>query len=87
VGLSRRIEGIRAVRHDGADGFNVMAPHLPGGLEDFIAFVVPELRRRGLFRTEYEGRTPRENLGLPHPAQIPARQAPARPVPHVVAAE
>jgi FMN-dependent oxidoreductase (nitrilotriacetate monooxygenase family) len=69
-------------RHDGADGFNVMAPHLPGGLEDFIAFVVPELRRRGLFRTEYEGRTLRENLGLPHPAQIPAR-----PKPHVVAAE
>jgi N-acetyl-S-(2-succino)cysteine monooxygenase len=74
-------------RHDGADGFNVMAPHLPGGLEDFIAFVVPELRRRGLFRTEYEGRTLRENLGLPHPAQIPARQIPARPKPHVVAAE
>jgi N-acetyl-S-(2-succino)cysteine monooxygenase len=73
--------------HDGADGFNVMAPHLPGGLEDFIAFVVPELRRRGLFRTEYEGRTLRENLGLPHPAQIPARQIPARPKPHVVAAE
>jgi N-acetyl-S-(2-succino)cysteine monooxygenase len=53
---------------DGADGFNVMAPHLPGGLEDFITFVVPELRRRGLFRTEYEGRTLRENLGLPYPA-------------------
>ena len=38
-------------------------------------------------RTEYEGRTLRENLGLPHPAQIPARQIPARPKPHVVAAE
>jgi FMN-dependent oxidoreductase (nitrilotriacetate monooxygenase family) len=68
--------------HDGADGFNVMAPHLPGGLEEFIEFVVPELRRRGLFRTEYEGRTLRENLGLPYPAQNAARSSP-----HVVAAE
>ncbi|GBD46842.1 LLM class flavin-dependent oxidoreductase [Methylopila sp. Yamaguchi] len=51
----------------GADGFNVMPPYLPGGLDDFVALVVPELRRRGLFRTEYEGRTLRENLGLPYP--------------------
>lgn len=56
-----------------ADGFNVMPPHLPGGLDDFIALVVPELRRRGLFRTEYEGRTLRENLGLPYPAHRPRR--------------
>lgn len=65
-----------------ADGFNVMAPHLPGGLEDFIEFVVPELRRRGLFRIEYEGTTLRENLGLP----FPQHQAP-RARPQVVAAE
>lgn len=52
----------------GADGFNIMPPTLPGGLRDFIAFVVPELRRRGLFREEYEGRTLRENLGLKFPA-------------------
>jgi FMN-dependent oxidoreductase (nitrilotriacetate monooxygenase family) len=48
-----------------ADGFNICASHLPGGLDDFAALVVPELQRRGLFRTEYEGTTLRENLGLP----------------------
>ncbi|AOY99725.1 nitrilotriacetate monooxygenase [Cupriavidus sp. USMAHM13] len=55
----------------GADGFNVMAPVLPGGLTDFIELVLPELRRRGLFRTDYSGTTLREHLGLrrpPHPA-------------------
>lgn len=51
-----------------ADGFNVLVPHLPGGLEDFADYVVPELQRRGLFRTEYEGTTLRENLGLEKPA-------------------
>ncbi|WP_455921681.1 LLM class flavin-dependent oxidoreductase [Pseudomonas putida] len=51
-----------------ADGFNVLVPHLPGGLEDFVDHVVPELQRRGLFRTEYEGTTLRENLGLAKPA-------------------
>ena len=39
----------------------------PGGCEDFVALVVPELQRRGLFRTEYEGNTLRENLGLKRP--------------------
>ncbi|PWR22462.1 LLM class flavin-dependent oxidoreductase [Zavarzinia aquatilis] len=53
---------------EGSDGFNVMFPWLPGGLDDFVDQVVPELQRRGLFRTEYEGRTLRENLGLPRPA-------------------
>ncbi|MES2188068.1 MAG: LLM class flavin-dependent oxidoreductase [Pseudomonadota bacterium] len=51
-----------------ADGFNVMPPTLPEGLDDFTRLVVPELQRRGLFRTEYEGRTLRENLGLRRPA-------------------
>jgi FMN-dependent oxidoreductase (nitrilotriacetate monooxygenase family) len=51
----------------GADGFNIMPPYFPGGLNDFVDLVVPELQRRGLFRTEYEGRTLRENLGLPRP--------------------
>lgn len=51
-----------------ADGFNVYFPYLPGALADFVDLVVPELRRRNLFRTEYEGRTLRENLGLPRPA-------------------
>jgi FMN-dependent oxidoreductase (nitrilotriacetate monooxygenase family) len=54
-------------REGGCDGFNLMPPFLPGGLDDFIELVLPELRRRGLFRTEYEGRTYRENLGLPRP--------------------
>ncbi len=49
------------------DGFNVMFPWLPGGLEEFVDQVVPELQRRGLFRTKYEGTTLRENLGLPRP--------------------
>ncbi|KAG1433737.1 hypothetical protein G6F57_021949 [Rhizopus arrhizus] len=51
----------------GADGFNIMAPWLPGGLDDFIEHVLPELRRRGLFRTEYQGTTLREHLGLQRP--------------------
>lgn len=51
----------------GADGFNIMAPIMPGGLVDFIELVVPELRRRDLFRHEYEGTTLRENLGLKRP--------------------
>jgi len=49
------------------DGFNIMFPYLPGGVDDFVERVVPELQRRGLFRTEYEGTTLRENLGLPRP--------------------
>ncbi|MBO9537039.1 LLM class flavin-dependent oxidoreductase [Herbaspirillum sp.] len=58
----------------GADGFNIMPPTLPGGLDDFIALVLPELRRRGLFRTEYEGATLRENLGLARPPHRIYRQ-------------
>lgn len=50
-----------------ADGFNFMAPVLPQGLEDFVALVIPELQRRGLFRTQYEGPTLRENLEVPRP--------------------
>jgi alkanesulfonate monooxygenase len=62
-------------RKDGCDGFNLMPPFLPGGLDDFIELVLPELRRRGLFRTEYEGRTLRENLGLSRPASRYAKAA------------
>ncbi len=50
-----------------ADGFNVLVPHLPGGLADVAAHVVPELQRRGLFRHEYAGRTLRDHLGLQRP--------------------
>jgi FMN-dependent oxidoreductase (nitrilotriacetate monooxygenase family) len=52
---------------DACDGFNVMFPYLPEGLDDFVDKVVPELQRRGIFRLEYEGTTLRENLGLARP--------------------
>jgi len=52
---------------EGSDGFNVMFPYLPGGLDDFVERVVPELQRRGIFRRAYEGATLRENLGLRRP--------------------
>lgn len=52
---------------EASDGFNVMFPYLPGGLDEFVDLVVPELQRRGLFRRKYEGATLRENLGLPRP--------------------
>ena len=55
-------------RKDGCDGFNLMPPFLPGGLDDFVELVLPEPRTRGLFRTEYEGRTLRDHLGLQRPA-------------------
>ena len=50
-----------------ADGFNVMPPVLPQSLDEFVDLVVPELQKRGLFRTAYEGRTLRETLGLERP--------------------
>ncbi len=50
-----------------ADGFNVMPSHFHGGLEDFAELVVPELQRRGLFRTEYAGPMLRDHLGLGRP--------------------
>ena len=51
----------------GSDGFNIMFPWLPGGLDDFVDQVVPELQRRGRFRRDYAGTTLREHLGLPRP--------------------
>jgi len=63
----------RFVNH-GADGFNIMAPLVPTGLTDFIELVIPELRRRGLSRSEYEGSTLRENLGLARPRNRFARK-------------
>jgi alkanesulfonate monooxygenase len=59
------------------DGFMLALPYLPGGLTDFIAEVLPILRRRGLFRAAYEGKTLRENLGLPRPANRFAAQSAA----------
>ena len=52
---------------DAADGFIIQASYLPGGFEDFVTLVIPELQQRGLFRTEYTGRTLREHLGLRRP--------------------
>ena len=52
---------------EASDGFTIMFPYLPGGLDDFVEQVVPELQHRGIFRREYEGKTLRENLGLPRP--------------------
>ncbi|MEV0677372.1 LLM class flavin-dependent oxidoreductase [Actinosynnema sp. NPDC050436] len=54
-------------RGGAADGFNVMPALLPSGLDEFVDHVVPLLRRRGLFRAEYTGRTLREHYGLPEP--------------------
>jgi FMN-dependent oxidoreductase (nitrilotriacetate monooxygenase family) len=59
---------------DGAgDGFNLLPPWFPGGLDDFVDQVVPILQKRGLFRTEYTGRTLREHLGIPKP-EHPAKR-------------
>jgi alkanesulfonate monooxygenase len=60
---------------EASDGFNMMFPYLPEGLDDFVDRVVPELQRRGLFRRDYQGTTLREHLGLPRPENrfFPAR--------------
>jgi alkanesulfonate monooxygenase len=52
---------------EASDGFTIMFPYLPGGLDDFVTRVVPELQGRGLFRRDYEGATLRDHLGLPRP--------------------
>jgi len=52
---------------EASDGFNVMFPTVPAGLDEFVDLVVPELQLRGIFRREYEGGTLRENLGLVRP--------------------
>jgi len=54
-------------RNGAADGFNLLPATVPGAVNDFVDLVVPELQRRGLFRRKYEGKTLRENLGLPRP--------------------
>lgn len=48
-----------------ADGFNILPHYMPGGTDDFINLIVPELQRRGLFKREYQGSTLRDLLGLP----------------------
>ncbi len=69
---------------DAADGFNLIPPLLPSSLTEFVDLVVPELQRRGIFRTEYEGTTLRDHLGLPRP-QIAVDAAHQAPAPRVLA--
>ncbi|TBU87990.1 LLM class flavin-dependent oxidoreductase [Stutzerimonas kirkiae] len=57
-------------RQYGADGFNVMPAWLPGGLDDFVQRVIPELQRRGLFRSHYTGQSLRERFGLAGPENV-----------------
>lgn len=61
--------------NEGADGFNVMPPHFPDGFNDIVELVIPELQRRGLFRTEYESSILRGNLGLSIPVVQTAEKA------------
>jgi FMN-dependent oxidoreductase (nitrilotriacetate monooxygenase family) len=64
--------------HNACDGFNITPTHLPGGCEDFVEMVTPELQRRGLLRTEYEGATLREHLGLRRPVnRYAAKRSPS----------
>lgn len=58
---------------DACDGFVIAATHSPGAYEDMVRMVVPELQRRGLFRTQYDGSTLRDTLGLPRPIGASAR--------------
>ena len=57
----------RCIDDGGSDGFALMPHYLPGNLDDFVELVAPELQRRGRLRTEYEGTTLRETLGLKRP--------------------
>ena len=49
------------------DGFVIGPTHQPGSLEDFVQHVVPELQKRGIYRTEYSGPTLRDHLGIARP--------------------
>jgi len=65
---------------EACDGFNITPSILPGGCDDFVELITPELQRRGVFRTAYEGRTLRENLGLRPHVNRHARRAAAERV-------
>ena len=52
---------------EASDGFNIMFPTVPAGLDDFVELVVPELQRRGIYRRDYTGTTLRDHLGLSRP--------------------
>jgi len=61
-----------------ADGFLLRSPYYPDGIDDISRLVVPELQRRGLYRSAYEGRTFRDNLGLRRPLNAYAESRPDR---------
>ena len=65
----------RWFREGAVDGFNVLTAFQPAQFEAFTTLLVPELQRRGLFRTEYIGRTLREHLGLDRPENVHVRAA------------
>ena len=69
VGTPKTIAGEMEERvvSRGSDGFKILFPFLPAGLDDFVDRVLPELQRRGLFRREYEVKTLRDQLGLTRP--------------------
>ena len=62
-------------RGGACDGFNLQPAVFPATFDDIVTLLVPELQRRGLFRMDYEGRTLRENLGLPRPQNRYAGEA------------
>ena len=74
VGSPAQVADVMQEWHEGhaCDGFMLLFPYYPAPLDDFARLVVPELQRRGLFRTEYQGRTLRDHLGIPVP---PSRYA------------
>jgi FMN-dependent oxidoreductase (nitrilotriacetate monooxygenase family) len=75
VGTPEQVEAelVEWFEQGAADGFNVMGPVLPQSLEQFVDHVVPLLQRRGLFRTDYTGRTLREHYGIPRPGRVSAQ--------------
>jgi len=64
-------------RAGAADGFNLMPDMFPSGAQIFVDEVVPILRRRGIFRTEYTGTTLRQHLGLEKPVSQYAHRSQA----------
>ena len=69
VGTAKHIADVMEewMTEGAADGFSILSAVAPSSLREFVSQVVPELQRRGMFRTAYEGSTLRENLGLPEP--------------------
>jgi FMN-dependent oxidoreductase (nitrilotriacetate monooxygenase family) len=65
----------RFVQDGASDGFIIGSHLVPGGLDPFVDKVVPLLQERGVFRTEYEGTTLRENLGLAPLGAVKTAQA------------